>query len=305
MPAWRTSLLRAAAVGVLVVVATRGAAAQQFCYAYDDLGQLVAVIDPQGHTAIYDYDPVGNILDVRRNDATTPVAITFVNPPEAVAGTPIDILGLGFSDTPSQDQVTINGVAAQVLSASSCRMTVVVPAGAAAGSGTITVTTPMGSASTSLGFTVDVGVSVVPPRAAAVINEPIAFTATVTGLADQRVTWAASGVAGGNATVGMVDATGLYTAPAAVPTPSQVRVRATSVSVPSAFGEATVDVVAKGNEADSQTISVLNGTPPPRGGVGLLEADAPTVAILNGTAPPAQPTALEADSLAVSVRNGP
>ncbi|HYY95256.1 MAG TPA: hypothetical protein VE713_12125, partial [Pyrinomonadaceae bacterium] len=40
------------------------------------------------------------------------------------------------------------------------------------------------------------------------------FTPTVTGTTNTAVTWAVNGVAGGNATVGTIDATGKYTAPA-------------------------------------------------------------------------------------------
>jgi uncharacterized protein (DUF1800 family) len=55
------------------------------------------------------------------------------------------------------------------------------------------------------------------------------FSATLTGTTNTAVTWSVNGTAGGNATVGMVSAGGLYTAPA-TPTPNAVSVTATSVA---------------------------------------------------------------------------
>ena len=49
------------------------------------------------------------------------------------------------------------------------------------------------------------------------VHETVQYTATVTGLANTGVSWSVSGVVGGNATNGTISATGLYTAPAAVP----------------------------------------------------------------------------------------
>lgn len=68
------------------------------------------------------------------------------------------------------------------------------------------------------------------------------FSATITGSSNTAVTWSVNNVAGGNAALGMVDATGMYTAPASVPTPNPVNVTATSVadSRASASGAATV-----------------------------------------------------------------
>jgi len=54
------------------------------------------------------------------------------------------------------------------------------------------------------------------------------LTAYVNGLASTAVVWSVEGVAGGNATVGFVDPTGKYTAPASGVSGSQVTVRAAS-----------------------------------------------------------------------------
>lgn len=52
------------------------------------------------------------------------------------------------------------------------------------------------------------------------------FTATVGNSLDSTVTWQVNGVAGGNASVGTINAGGVYTAPASVPSPASVTVTA-------------------------------------------------------------------------------
>ena len=246
-------------VALFVLLVAQAAHAQQFCYAYDELNRLVAVVDLQGHTVLYTYDAVGNILATQRNDATSPVAITFVNPSEAVARAQIQILGTGFSANPTENQVTFQGVAARVLEATPCMLIVEVPDGAPTGDGSLVVTTPNGTATASQPFTVVGGVFVTPPQATIVIRQGFGFVATVTGLADQRVIWSVNGIVGGDATVGTISATGVYTAPATVPTLPTVTVEATSVPVPGAMGQATVTIVKEGNNfAAAVPVAYLN-----------------------------------------------
>jgi len=56
------------------------------------------------------------------------------------------------------------------------------------------------------------------------------YTATVTGTSNTAVTWAVNGVAGGATAIGTISASGLYTAPAALPNPATVTVSAKSVA---------------------------------------------------------------------------
>lgn len=77
-----------------------------------------------------------------------------------------------------------------------------------------------------------------------VAGEALQLTATVAGTGDLGVTWSVNGTAGGDATVGTIDGTGRYLAPAVVPSPATVTVRAASAADPSAFAEATLTVVA-------------------------------------------------------------
>src|SRR2546425_8152338 len=104
------------AVLILLLVA-HGVTAQEIHYIYDKLGRLIGVVDTQGRTAIYEYDPVGNLLAIRRQDATGPVAITFINPNQGTFGTRVEIFGIGFSPVAANNQVSFNGVAAVVVSA--------------------------------------------------------------------------------------------------------------------------------------------------------------------------------------------
>src|SRR2546429_3994107 len=61
------------------------------------------------------------------------------------------------------------------------------------------------------------------------LPSPQPFSASVKNVMDQSVTWSVNGTAGGDTTVGKISATGLYTAPAALPSPASVSVKATSV----------------------------------------------------------------------------
>jgi hypothetical protein len=85
-------------------------------------------------------------------------------------------------------------------------------------------------------------VAVSPASATVRTNRVKTFTATVTGAAN-TVSWSVNGVNGGDATVGTVDVNGAYVAPATVPSPAAVTVRATSTESPSATGNATVTVI--------------------------------------------------------------
>jgi uncharacterized protein (DUF1800 family) len=75
-----------------------------------------------------------------------------------------------------------------------------------------------------------VNVTVTPPTAMVRAGTTQSFTAAVTGNANTSVTWSVNTVAGGNTTTGTIDATGLYTAPASLPTPNTITVTATSAA---------------------------------------------------------------------------
>ena len=65
-------------------------------------------------------------------------------------------------------------------------------------------------------------------------------TATVTGSSNQNVSWFVDAVAGGNATVGTISASGVYSAPSGMPTAGTVTIKAVSAADSSASATATL-----------------------------------------------------------------
>ncbi len=90
-------------------------------------------------------------------------------------------------------------------------------------------------------ITPPVSVVVSPKTANVVAGLTQQFTATVTNATNTMVTWQVNNVAGGNATVGTISASGLYTAPATVPS-GAVTVKAISAADTTKFDTATVTI---------------------------------------------------------------
>jgi YD repeat-containing protein len=149
MRACRALLLFAA------LLAWSSAAAQTpIQYMYDELGRLIAVVDPNSDTAVYEYDAVGNVLSIDRYDSADVSIISF-SPNQGTVATTVTIHGTGFSTTPASNAVTFNGTAATVSSATSTKLVVTVPVGATTGA--IAVTAPGGSDTGAESFTVMAG----------------------------------------------------------------------------------------------------------------------------------------------------
>jgi hypothetical protein len=122
----------------------------------------------------------------------------------------------------------------------------VAPSTVPAGNVTVTassVADPSRTGTATVTITAAIAVSVSPAMATVTTSAMQQFTATVTGTATTTVTWSVNGIAGGNATVGTINGAGLYTAPAAVPSPSTVTVRAASTVDPTATGSSMVTIV--------------------------------------------------------------
>ncbi|MBS1828039.1 MAG: hypothetical protein JST93_22205, partial [Acidobacteria bacterium] len=81
-----------------------------------------------------------------------------------------------------------------------------------------------------------VAVTISPTSATVRTGRTLQFTANTT------VTWRVNGVAGGNAAVGTISATGLYRAPSSVPNPSTVTVSAVSTIDPTKSASASVRI---------------------------------------------------------------
>jgi hypothetical protein len=103
-----------------------------------------------------------------------------------------------------------------------------------------------GKKSSSSSTTTDIAVSISPLSATLQTKQTQQFTSTVTGTSSTAVTWQVSGVNGGNATFGTIDTNGLYTAPAVVPTPSNVTVSAILTSDTTKIGSANVTITNSG-----------------------------------------------------------
>jgi hypothetical protein len=91
----------------------------------------------------------------------------------------------------------------------------------------------------------------------------VQLTATVTN-GTGGVTWSVNGVQGGNSTVGTITPAGLYTAPAAVPDPASVMIRATSVSTPTASDQKSITIVNPGPPRRRSRPATSSATPPSR-----------------------------------------
>jgi len=211
---------------------------------YDDLNRLIAVIDASGNAVAYDYDAVGNVIAIRRVDAAQlpgPVGITLVSPNAGLPGTPVSVFGKGFGSTPGQNTVSFNGTPAVVTSAAANAIGTTVPEGAV--SGPISVTTPLGSATSPTPFQVLGAIALSPPSAVVLAGNTHQFGATESGNPTATMTWSVNGAAGGNATVGTVSPSGLYAAPAAVPSPAVVTVTAADSMAPTLHASAQVLIV--------------------------------------------------------------
>ncbi len=126
-------------------------AADTVRYVYDELGRLVAVVDPAGETTRYTYDEVGNIVSVSRQSSSQ-VSIVAFTPERGQVGDTVTIYGTGFSASNGQNAITFNGTPATVASSTATTILTIVPAGAT--TGPISVTAPGGSATSTAAFTV-------------------------------------------------------------------------------------------------------------------------------------------------------
>ena len=89
-----------------------------------------------------------------------------------------------------------------------------------------------------------VTVTITPTTASLQTGKTQQFTATVTGSSNVSVTWKVNDVVGGNSTLGTVSSAGLYTAPAAAPSPNTVSVTAVSAADTTKSATASVTVNA-------------------------------------------------------------
>jgi hypothetical protein len=124
------------------------------------------------------------------------------------------------------------------------------PTAASAATGQLTVSSNSSTNSTAVVSLSGTGtaaqvvvVAVTPATVSVTTGATQQFAASVTGTSNTAVTWTASGTGCSGTTCGTISSTGLYTAPAAVPSPANVTVTATSVSDPSKSASASVTIL--------------------------------------------------------------
>jgi len=200
------------------------------------------VIDQSNEAAFYEYDPVGNILSIRRQSPTGPVTVYSFDPTGGLPGDRVEVFGVGFSSTASENVVSIGGVQATVVSVAACTLVIEVPAGDV--SGPIAVTTPLGTGVSSQKFN-PASVTIAPTPPAILIGTTLQLMATLSECSDARLLWKVNGITGGNSTVGTIGPTGFYRAPGAVPASSTVIIRVESVGCVGIFAERAVAIVSE------------------------------------------------------------
>lgn len=230
-------------------------------YIYDELGRLRVVIDEQGNAATYSYDAVGNLLSITRAGVEGPVAIIELDPWEGEAGKRVIIYGIGFSATPSQNQVSFNGISSLVATSTPNTIITSVPSGAT--TGPVTVATPSGSAGTTKNFivTAPISITVTPSNTIVWPGYSYQFIANVTGTTETGLLWSVNDIQGGNSSVGTITDTGLYTALSSITNLSSVTIKARSVKDLSKWAEAKIYFLENKPPIISKAVSVEIASP--------------------------------------------
>jgi Fe-S cluster assembly iron-binding protein IscA len=124
----------------------------------------------------------------------------------------------------------------------------------------LSVADPTRSGSAVITVTPPVAVTVSPASASVVAGKQQQFTATVRNTSNTAVTWSVAGSGCSGSACGTITTGGLYTAPAAVPSPAQIFVTATSVADSSKSSKASVTILAPvGVTVSPASAQVLTG----------------------------------------------
>jgi hypothetical protein len=119
-----------------------------------------------------------------------------------------------------------------------------------------------GSTSSPSSQVSNITVSVQPASANLFLGATQQFQASVSGTSNPGVTWNVNGSTGGNINVGIISATGLYTAPTILPSPPSVTITGVSLADATATGSAAVSL----KDDIAVSISPLTATVPTNGG---------------------------------------
>ncbi len=159
-----------------------------------------------------------------------------------------------------------SGAACGTISASSAAATFTAP-NAAPSPNIVTITAtpaadPTKAAAIAITIQSQITLTVNPPTANVALGGTQSFTAQVSGSADSSVSWDVDGIIGGNSTFGTVTNipgtnTTTYTAPASLPSPATVTVRATSLANPSTSNTASVTLTSQASISLSPSAATL------------------------------------------------
>jgi len=97
-------------------------------------------------------------------------------------------------------------------------------------------------------------VTVTPNTSSVLLGSSQSFSAQVTNASNTNVTWSVNGIAGGNAAVGTISSSGVYTAPADLPANVAVQITATSAADTTKSGSAQVTL------GSDVSVSVIPGS---------------------------------------------
>ena len=122
-----------------------------------------------------------------------------------------------------------------------------------------TDTTKSASATVTVNAAAAAAVTISPQTAFVAAGQVEQFMATVTGESATTVTWSVNGTAGGNATVGTIDANGNYTAPALTQNGTAM-ITATSTADTTKSASASVGIIANGVVTATQNVQVASYT---------------------------------------------
>jgi hypothetical protein len=103
-------------------------------------------------------------------------------------------------------------------------------------------------------------VTISPTSTTVTVNQATPFTDTVTGTSNTAVNWEVNGVQGGGASAGTISTSGVYMAPAQVPSPATVTVKVVLQSDATKSASATVTILARTPNEAAQNLPIILGT---------------------------------------------
>lgn len=278
-----------------------------------DGNSTVGTISASGLYTAPDIPPVPNSVTIKAvstvdHTRTATTSLTVSNPAPVISsiapaniivgGADTELTVKGSNFTP-QSQVLLAGTNLTTAFDSSAQLRATVPSAqlASVTSFLVQVNTPAPGGGTSATRTLQViaTMTVSPSSKTLRIYETKQFTATVNFTSDQSVVWDVDGISGGNATVGTISTSGLYLAPAAIPSGGNVTIHAVSAvdSGKSAAAPVTITLATSDNYPRSDASSVLRASTT----LPLYPTTGTAVAVLDWTAK--DPDSTQEDILAL------